>query len=395
MLGALRIVRLTAGELELETPFSPLSKRARGDVATRISVRIAEAQLAAGEQATFEVCAQGDLGAPRYDCAVSFIVWREALQKLELKIPLDAAHRAQVRRTEGRSCLTLGGGRIEQAGMYALTAVWPGGNLAPEMAALPLRGRILAKRPLEARDGLLLLAAALGAMLCVLSGFTVQTQRAGVKTVLSAAAWAAALGVAGAALFALMLRVPLPFALGGLTRGLGLSLIEVGLALIGARLAFRTQRGGLALGAPGRRSAAWLLVACGSALALNVVSRLALQLVPSSGPAPIETYIAWPSGALTFALLGMAVPLAEELFFRGFVYGALSGLGRAPAIVGTLSLFALAHAQQAWGNWGALLSVTLTGTLLTLLRAYSGSTLVPAVAHILFNFSLWRTSFSG
>ena len=65
------------------------------------------------------------------------------------------------------------------------------------------------------------------------------------------------------------------------------------------------------------------------------------------------------------------------------------------AYLGTIVLFASVHAQQAWGNWGALLSVTLTGAVLTLLRALSGSTLVPAVAHLLYNLSLWTDSFRG
>jgi membrane protease YdiL (CAAX protease family) len=120
-----------------------------------------------------------------------------------------------------------------------------------------------------------------------------------------------------------------------------------------------------------------------------------MRIVPASGQAPIEAFIAWPSGALAFAALGMAVPLAEELFFRGFVYGALVPLGRGAAITLTSLLFAAVHAPQTWGNWGALLSVTVTGIVLTLLRAMSGSTLVPAVAHLLYNLSLWTDSFRG
>jgi membrane protease YdiL (CAAX protease family) len=181
---------------------------------------------------------------------------------------------------------------------------------------------------------------------------------------------------------------------GGLLRGTLIAAVEMALALLGARLVFAHGRRGLSLFAPERRAGLWLFGACASALLLRVLSHWALRLVPSTGEAPIEAFIAWPSGALTFALLGMAVPLAEELFFRGFVFGALSGLGRSTACLGTLLLFALAHAQQVWGNWGALLSVTLTGALLTLLRALSGSSLVPAVAHVLFNLSLWRDSFS-
>jgi membrane protease YdiL (CAAX protease family) len=109
----------------------------------------------------------------------------------------------------------------------------------------------------------------------------------------------------------------------------------------------------------------------------------------------VEAFVSWPSGALAFAALGMVVPLAEELFFRGFVFGALEPLGVRTAFAGALLLFASAHVQQLWGNWGALLSVTLTGAALTALRAWSGSTLISAIAHLLYNLSLWTESFRG
>ena len=95
------------------------------------------------------------------------------------------------------------------------------------------------------------------------------------------------------------------------------------------------------------------------------------------------------------SLLGMTVPLAEELFFRGFVYGTLRTFGPVTAFVGAAVAFAAAHAQQTWGNWGALIAVTLTGLVMTTLRALSGSTLVPVTAHVLYNLSLWRSSFDG
>jgi membrane protease YdiL (CAAX protease family) len=149
------------------------------------------------------------------------------------------------------------------------------------------------------------------------------------------------------------------------------------------------------LHAPERREGAWLLIAVACAAILNPLARWAVSAIPSTGEAPIEAFISWPSGALTFAALGMCVPLAEEVFFRGFVFGALRTRGPWLAWLGTIGLFAAAHAQQAWGNWGALLSVTVTGIVLTTLRALTGSTLVPAVAHLLYNLSLWQSSFSN
>jgi membrane protease YdiL (CAAX protease family) len=410
--GGLRVSRLVASELEHEGSLASLSQRAGERGATRISARLTEVTLEAGELTTFEVCAvlppaaegastaakaagSADLADPRYAGALDFVVWREADQKLELKVGLDAAHRALVKHRAGASCLTLGGGTVASRGRYALDAVWAGRTLSPELAALPLRARVLAKQPLALRDGVLVLSAALGAMLCVLAGFVPDSARARQPPARRASLWALGLGLLGALLFRLSLSLPLTLAASGLVRGLLISVLELALALLGARLAFAQARGGLNLFAPERRATEWLFVACAGALCLRLLSHWALRLVPSTGEAPIEAFIAWPSGALSFALLGMAVPLAEELFFRGFVYGALRGLGPALAAGGSLGLFVLAHAQQVWGNWGALLSLTLTGGVLTLLRALSGSTLVPAVAHLLFNLSLWRDSFSS
>lgn len=394
-LGGLRVTQLVKGELEYEGSFRSLQQLAAAEGSTPISARLAEVALEAGEQATFEVCAEGDLGAERFDKALDFAVWRAAGQRLELRVGLDQAHRALTKRAGQRSCLPLGGGTISVSARYAVDAVWPGRTLPTELRAMPMRARVLAKRPLGLRDGIMVLGAALGAMLCVLAAFV-----PGAPELVHGGGWrgpvcALAFGLLGAALFRAGMHVPVPLSAGGLVRGLAISMLELGFALFGARLLFARSALGLHLFAPERRAALWLFGACGAALLLRVLSHLALRLVPSTGEAPIEAFIAWPSGALTFALLGMVVPLAEELFFRGFIFAALRAKGLGLACAGTIALFTLAHAQQVWGNWGALLSVTLTGVVLTLLRAASGSTLVPAVAHVLFNLSLWRDSFSA
>jgi membrane protease YdiL (CAAX protease family) len=392
--GALRAEALLKAELQHEGPWLSLAQRANDRGATRISARLAEVSLRAGEDATFEICAQGDLASSPWQGALSFVVWREREQKLELKVPLDTAHRHLVRQKGDHSCLTLGGGRIEKAGRYALDAIWPDGALSPPVARLSLRARVLGKRPLGLYEGLLVFGAAFGSVLAVLSAFS-HVQGSASTTRPSAALWALALGVLGAALFQALLRVPLPFVGADVARGLVVAAVEVALALLGAKYAFSRRRAGLCLLAPEQRPALWLLAAAALALLLRMGSHYCLRLVPSTAEAPIETFISWPSGALSFALVGMAAPLAEELFFRGFVFGALRRLGTTAACLGSGALFVLAHVQQVWGNWGALSSLVLTAVTLTGLRALSGSTLVPALAHLLFNLSLWSASFRG
>lgn len=389
--AAFRVVALERQELEHVTEPASIAQLADKPGATRISVRLSEVRLHAGEDAVFEVCSQDALDG-RWRDALDFMVWRPSVQKLELRVALDAEHLALVKRSSGRACLTLGSGRIAATGLYALDAVFKK-PLDPALKQVPLRARVLARKALGVNEGLLILAAGFGAMLSVLAGFAPRHGQApdGVSSV----KWAVIGTGLAMLLAAIVLRLPTPGSLGGLTRGLLLASVEVAVALIAARLIYGSMREGLALHAPATRQSLWLLVAVLCAALLNQLAPLAMRLVPSTGEAPIETFISWPSGALAFAALGMAVPLAEELFFRGFVFGALSPLGTRLAWLGTVLLFTAVHAQQAWGNWGALVAVTVTGMVLTTLRAVTGSTLVPAVAHVLYNLSLWRDSFGG
>ncbi len=390
--AALRVVSLERRELEVESDWRTLDALASQPGATRISARLSKTTLNAGESALFEVCAQGPFDAARFRNSLDFIVWRPSTQKVELRVALDDQHLALVKRSEGRACLTLGGGQIAAHGDYALDAVWQK-PLAADLRSVPLRARVLARTPLGTSEGLLILAAGFGAMLSVLAGFAPAAFRPPEKR--TSVMWAVAGTALAMLLAALVLRLPIPGSIGGLSRGLLLACVELGVALLAAKLMVGSIRDGLALHAPATRASLWLMVAVLCAAVLHPLARWAMDVVPASGKAPIETFISWPSGALAFAALGVSVPLAEELFFRGFVFGALSPLGKPAAFIGTVVLFASVHAQQAWGNWGALLAVTITGVVLTALRATTGSTLVPAVAHLLYNLSLWRDSFGG
>ncbi len=394
LLAAYQILALERAELEHESPFRPLAELAAEPGATRISVRLTELELKAGEDAVFELCTADALSPATWENALDVMVWEPAAQRLELKVALDRPHLALAKRGADHSCLTLGGGRIEHTGRYALDLVWA--NKPPPgdaLRAVPLRARVLAKPPLSTRDALIVLATALGALLSVLAGFAAPSPGSAAPAIPRGPLWAFGASLLAALLTAAALRLPLSGASGGLVRGLILSLIQLGIALGFARLLYRTTRSGLSLYAPIRHPGGWLFIAMALALLLRPLAGLAMRLIPATGQAPIEAFIAWPSGALAFATLGMVVPLAEELFFRGLVYGTLAPLGRAAAIPLTTALFAAVHAPQTWGNWGALLAVTVTGLVLTCLRALSGSTLVPAVTHLLYNLSLWSESF--
>jgi hypothetical protein len=196
------------------------------------------------------------------------------------------------------------------------------------------------------------------------------------------------------AALAAVTQIPLPGPTWALVKGVLLAGLQVGLALslVGVAGETETRPAQLAWHRPAH-AAAWLAVAVATGFALSNAARLALDLVPSSGRAPIETFIAWPSGMLAFGALGMLLPVAEEVFFRGYLYRTALRWGHAGAFALSLLAFVALHAQQSWGNWGGLLAIFMTGTLLTALRAASGSTAIPAVAHLLYNFTLSLRSF--
>ena len=179
-------------------------------------------------------------------------------------------------------------------------------------------------------------------------------------------------------------------ALHGLARGLLLGGVETALALgLAMALTRRTElRGADVLGMVSPRGGSLALLlspAAGAFCAVGAV--VALRLLPSPpGAAPIEAFVARPSGMLAFALLAAVVPLAEEMFFRGLVYGnAQRALGMPAAFALSVGLFLAAHAPQDWGSWGGLVAVALVGLTTTTLRAVTGSLAAPMLAHLVYN----------
>jgi membrane protease YdiL (CAAX protease family) len=182
-------------------------------------------------------------------------------------------------------------------------------------------------------------------------------------------------------------------AAGGLARGLLLALVELALALALAAWLARRGDGSAAAMLGTHRPRGGGLVLAGAPLVgvlCALVATWLLRVVPSSpGEAPISVFVARPSGALAFGVLALSAPLAEELFFRGFVQSAATqAIGRASAVVVSAGLFTLAHAQQAWGAWGGLAAVAALGVVLALLRASTRSSAATMLAHLAYNVVL-------
>jgi membrane protease YdiL (CAAX protease family) len=89
-----------------------------------------------------------------------------------------------------------------------------------------------------------------------------------------------------------------------------------------------------------------------------------------------------PTRKIPIILLAIVIaPLAEEFFFRGFLYGVLKRYaGALPALVFTGVAFAVIHLHVP-----SLLPLFLLACVLTLAYELSGSLLVPMAMHALFN----------
>jgi membrane protease YdiL (CAAX protease family) len=127
----------------------------------------------------------------------------------------------------------------------------------------------------------------------------------------------------------------------------------------------------VAVGAPlPARGAAWAALALGAAA--FVVGWLA-----TGGPAG-----SWarPWFARSFLLNSLAA-VAEEAFFRRFLYGLFAR--PAVAVTASAGAFALVHVT-VWGWWVLPLDLA-AGLLLSWQRAASGRWWVPAVTHVLAN----------
>jgi len=162
--------------------------------------------------------------------------------------------------------------------------------------------------------------------------------------------------------------------------------------LIGAIYLFAIWRRGLAWAEIGLRPlpAGWLVRSAGIALAAFVVASLITMGVQSLMEEPPRNPqldliapdgFSWSGLLITLAFVGAIVPFAEELFFRGLVYGWLRRRMsvRLAASVSALG-FAVLH-----GIWWLIPALALLGVVLALTYERSGSIWAAVITHGLFN----------
>jgi len=90
---------------------------------------------------------------------------------------------------------------------------------------------------------------------------------------------------------------------------------------------------------------------------------------------------------LIFLFLAICIaPLIEEIIFRGYFYRVIKEwIGTKKTIYVIALTFAFLHVGQYWGDWIAIAVVTLLGFTLTILRAWTGTTVASAITHYVYN----------
>ena len=400
-----------------------------GDTASapRVLVRAA---LREGQAVIFELCADdGFSDAWARTTGLEILFAEEDRFDVVRRVPFDAELAERVQRepssggagVDGVGCVVIGDAEsLGVSGEYVIALA--AGPLPPELADVRARARVIAWTPLALGDRIGVWAALAGALQLVVAlalprrrrddadeeahdegdddaGDTTEAREPSMRNAMLRVTLGVTVMIG--ALFGVSL-VPVTGVGGAVVRGLIVALLEVVAAFFLVVPGVSTLRRdavrppkieALGMVPPRRAPIVWLVLAPLLGLALVILGRLIVALVPATGLAPIELFVEMPSGRLAVALVAVFVPVAEELFFRGFVFGTLERVrGANVALVFTVFLFAVVHLPQQWGAWGAFASVATTGLALTLMRRFTGSTLLCAIVHLSHN--AWITLLS-
>jgi membrane protease YdiL (CAAX protease family) len=118
-------------------------------------------------------------------------------------------------------------------------------------------------------------------------------------------------------------------------------------------------------------------------LGFNALWALLMALVGRTVQPDLSPIVGESLGGLSVAVLGAGIvaPLAEEAFFRGFVYSGLRrSMGLVPALVVSAGLFAVAHITPT--SWPPIF---VLGILFALLFEQTGSVWPAIIMHSVIN----------
>jgi uncharacterized protein len=144
---------------------------------------------------------------------------------------------------------------------------------------------------------------------------------------------------------------------------------------------------GLSWRKPSLGQALWLILG-GVALAFAI--QLAPNILPETRTFPLQQMFTSPAAGYAIGAYSILIaPWAEELIFRGFLFGIFerrAGLWFAIGV--TALLFGGLHVPEYWGAWNHIILISLVGLTFSLARGLTGSLAPSVILHLAYNASL-------
>jgi membrane protease YdiL (CAAX protease family) len=373
-------------ELDYRSPWQSLQPTVNGQGQGEPHQELGRVTPSQGDRLSLEICFSEAIPPSSWAGMVDIVLWRPETHQILLRSPLDEATLARAQRqAEGRCVVLARQGELSEGGPVAVEAVWTDHPQWNSPRELRLQAHLWSYSPSTSSQHWSVVLVLVGTIL-----FTLLVARGEESSVIPPPKHRpelAPLLVACLLLFAAQFAVgylPVPGSLGGLVRALALAVTQMVLVLALWKVARRNES---SLGLWRTPRPAWALwVAPLIGLLLWLGAQVALHWVPSTGESVVTTMVAWPSGALAVALAGVCVPVTEEVFFRGALFGGVERRwGGTAALVISLTAFSVAHLPQTWGAWGGMTAIVLAGLGFSLLRLWTGSVAPAALAHLAYN----------
>jgi uncharacterized protein len=125
-------------------------------------------------------------------------------------------------------------------------------------------------------------------------------------------------------------------------------------------------------------SGGFALIAAGTGIAMFLAGYHPIGMIRVSFPEQTMQLI------LFFLVAALVGPLAEELFFRGVIYGFIRKFGGLAAVIGSSAVFILAHSFT-----GIALTHVVGALVFAIAYEYEKNIMVPITIHVLGNFALF------
>jgi len=129
-------------------------------------------------------------------------------------------------------------------------------------------------------------------------------------------------------------------------------------------------------------------------LAASAATALVLHFAPKE-PATAQAAVT-PAATVLFCVMMLTVPVAEELYYRGFVYGVLARRLRPVFAIPLIAFwFGLAHLAQTQGLLALVPFPFIMGAVLAWFRHRSGSATASFACHWAYNATLVAAALGG